>query len=69
MKKMLCGIVLLLFLVVVPVPAKAGISINIGIGLPPPIAFQAPPSVIVLPDTRDVYVVPDIDADLYFWSG
>jgi hypothetical protein len=36
--------------------------------LPPPIPFVAPPEVIVIPET-DVYVVPDIDADLFFWGG
>ena len=24
---------------------------------------------IVIPDTNDVYVVPDIDVDLFFWNG
>ncbi|MCX5806308.1 MAG: hypothetical protein NT010_09630 [Proteobacteria bacterium] len=37
--------------------------------LPPPLAFQAPPVVIVIPDTDNVYVVPDISADLFFWNG
>ncbi|OPY19248.1 MAG: hypothetical protein A4E74_00042 [Syntrophus sp. PtaB.Bin075] len=36
---------------------------------PPPILFEVPPDVIVMPDTRDVYVVPDIYIDLYFWNG
>ncbi|MCX5806307.1 MAG: hypothetical protein NT010_09625, partial [Proteobacteria bacterium] len=36
---------------------------------PPPLAFQAPPVVIVIPDTDNVYVVPDISADLFFWNG
>ena len=36
---------------------------------PPPIAFLAPPDVIVIPDTDDVYVVPDLDIDLFFWNG
>jgi len=52
-----------------PIPVMAGVSINIGIALPPPIAFSAPPSVIVMPETNGVYVDPDIDADLYFWNG
>ena len=37
----------------------AGVNIGIGISLPPPIVFEAPPDVIVLPDTNDAYVVPD----------
>ncbi len=36
--------------------------------LPPPVAFGAPPAVIVLPDTDDVYAVPDA-RDMYFWDG
>jgi hypothetical protein len=35
-----------------------------GFSLPPPIAFSGPPNVIVMPDTSDVYVVPDIDVEL-----
>jgi hypothetical protein len=69
MKKFLLGAIFLALTVVVPVPAMAGVSINIGIGLPPPVAFAAPPDVIVLPDTPDVYVVPGVDIDLFFWNG
>lgn len=36
---------------------------------PPPLGLQRPPDVIVLPDTDDVYVVPDINVDLFFWNG
>ena len=36
---------------------------------PPPLVFQTPPDVIVLPDTDYVYVVPDIAVDLFFWDG
>ena len=69
MKKSLLWTVLLALAMVSPIPAMAGVNVNIGIGLPPPVVFEAPPDVIVLPDTNDVYVVPDIDADLYFWDG
>jgi hypothetical protein len=37
--------------------------------LPPPLPFDAPPEVIVMPETNDVYVVPDINVDLFFWNG
>ena len=47
----------------------AQVGISVSIGLPPPIAFAAPPDVIVIPDTHDVYVVPGIDVDLFFWNG
>lgn len=36
---------------------------------PPPIALSAPPDVIVMPYTNDIYAVPDIDVDLFFWNG
>ncbi|MFA7013242.1 MAG: hypothetical protein WC202_09840, partial [Desulfobacterales bacterium] len=36
---------------------------------PPPIAFAGSPYLVVMPETYDVYVVPDISVDLFFWSG
>ena len=36
---------------------------------PPPIVFEEPPDVIVIPDTDGVYVVPDMNVDLFFWNG
>jgi hypothetical protein len=36
--------------------------------LPPPIPFIAPPNVVVLPGT-DVYVVPDVEVDVFFQGG
>jgi hypothetical protein len=44
-------------------PTMAAVDINAGISLPPPIVFEAPPEVIVMPDTSGVYVVADADAD------
>lgn len=69
MKNLLFGIMLLTLVIVVPIPTMAGVNIGIGISLPPPIVFEAPPDVIVIPDTNDVYVVPYIDVDLFFWNG
>jgi hypothetical protein len=71
MKKLLFGTILLVLAIVVPIPTMAGVSINIGIPIPPPppIPFAAPPEVIAMPETSGVYVVPDIDADLFFWNG
>jgi len=69
MKKLLFGTLLLALASVFPVMTMAAVDIRIGISLPPLIVFKAPPNVIVLPDTNDVYVVPDIDADLFFWNG
>jgi hypothetical protein len=69
MKRLLFEAILLALAIVVPVPTMAAIDIHIGIPLPPPIIFRAPPEVIVLPDTEDVYVAPDIDVELFFWNG
>jgi len=69
MKKLLLGTLFLAIIGIVPNPSIAGVNISIGISLPPVIAFQAPPDVIVIPDTNYVYAVPDIDVDLYFWNG
>jgi len=60
MKKLLLGAMLLGLAIVVPIPTMAAVDINVNIPLPPPIAFQAPPDVIAMPDTSDVYVAPDI---------
>jgi hypothetical protein len=46
----------------------AGVEVNVSIGLPPPIVFSAPPEMIVLPETY-VYVVPDVDVDIFFYNG
>jgi hypothetical protein len=67
--RILFGTMLLALAVVAPIPTMAQVGINTRITVPPPIAFKAPPDVIVIPDTNDVYVVPYIDADLFFWNG
>ena len=69
MKKSVCGTILLALAIVIPVPTMAGVDISIGISLPPPVVFETPPEVIALPDTSDVYVAPDVDAELFFWNG
>ena len=69
MTKLLLGTLLLALVLVVPLPTMAAVAINVNIPLPPPIVFAAPPDVIVMPDTNDVYVVPDIAGDMFFWNG
>ena len=69
MKKLLLGTISLALASMVSIPAMAGVKISVGIALPPAIVFQAPPDVIVLPDTNDVYAVPNINVDLFFWNG
>jgi len=66
--KVFFGTMLLALVIAVPIPTMAGVDIHVSIGLPPPIVFAAPPELIVLPDTY-VYVVPDIEVDLFFWNG
>jgi len=68
MKKLLFGTILLSLVLVFPIPTMARVNVGISISLPP-IVFAMPPSVVVLPDTYDVYAVPDIEVDLFFWSG
>jgi hypothetical protein len=68
MKQLLFATVLLALAIVVPVPTMAGVEVSVSIGLPPPIVFAAPPEMIVLPETY-VYVVPDIDVDIFFYNG
>jgi hypothetical protein len=69
MKKIVFGAIFFLLMSFSTAPAMAAVDISIGISLPPVIAFAAPPHVVVLPDTDDVYVVPEIDVDIFFWSG
>ena len=60
---------LLALLFAMPIPSMAGVNINLGFALPPPIVVNAPPDVVVLPYTNDVYVAPGLNADLFFWNG
>jgi len=69
MKRLVLRTILLALAVLVPISAMAQVSVSVGIPLPPPVVFQAPPAVIVLPDTPDVYAVPDVNVDLYFHNG
>jgi len=63
MKRLLFGTIFLALVSAFPVVTMAGVDINAGISLPPPIVFEAPPEVIVMPDTSGVYVVAVVDAD------
>ncbi len=69
MKRLLLGTIVLLLAIAVPISTMAQINVNINIPLPPPVEFSGPPDVIAMPETSGVYVVPDIDVDLYFWNG
>ncbi len=61
MKKLLLVSIFFTFAIIFPMPTMAGVDIHAGISLPPPIAVETPPEVIVMPDTRGVYVVADAD--------
>ncbi len=63
MKKSLLVSTFFTFAIIVPMPTMAGVDINAGISLPSPIVFEAPPEVMVMPDTSGVYVVAEVDAD------
>ncbi|HBH61058.1 MAG TPA: hypothetical protein DDX85_04810 [Nitrospiraceae bacterium] len=52
-----------MFAMIVPMPTMAGVDINAGISLPPPMVFDAPPEVIVMPDTSGDYIVAVVAAD------
>jgi hypothetical protein len=67
MKKLFFGTLLLALVAVVSIPTMARADVNVSIGLPP-IVFAAPPELIVLPET-DVYVVPEVGVDIFFWNG
>ncbi|MEN6469523.1 MAG: hypothetical protein ABFD45_11310, partial [Smithella sp.] len=68
MNKLLLGKVLLALTFISPAPAIAGVNVDVDISLPPPIIFAAPPALVVLPETY-VYVVPDVDVDIFFYGG
>jgi hypothetical protein len=68
MKKLFFGTILLALVIAVPLPTMVRADVNVVIALPPPIVFAAPPELIVLPDTY-VYVVPDAEAEIFFYNG
>ena len=68
MKIFLFGTMLLALSLTLPATTMARVNIDVSISLPPPIVFAAPPEVVVLPETY-VYVVPDLDVDIYFYGG
>jgi len=70
MRKFLYKIIVLSLVIFAPVSAMAEVDVrvNISIPLPPPIFFPAPPELVVIPETY-VYVVPDADIDIFFYSG
>ncbi|MCK7507359.1 MAG: hypothetical protein MZV70_27165 [Desulfobacterales bacterium] len=68
MKKLIFKIVFLTLVVLIPASLMAQVQVRINIPLPPPIIFPAPPHVVVIPET-DVYAVPDVNDDIFFYGG
>lgn len=52
------------FAIVVPMPTMAGVDIHAGISMPPPIVFEAPQKIRVMPDKSGVYLVAAVDTDM-----
>lgn len=69
MKTTLLTMLVLALALTLPVSARTEVHFSVEFSLPAPVVFQAPPEVIVLPDTDVVYVVPDIEFDIFFWDG
>lgn len=68
MKKILPGTVVLALLLACSLPAAARVDVNVSITMPPPVAFAAPPQMVVIPETY-VYAVPEVDVDIFFYEG
>lgn len=68
MKKTIVKIILCSVFLFAASSALAEVRVHINIPLPPPLIFPAPPHVVVIPDTN-VYVVPDIRDDIFFYGG
>jgi hypothetical protein len=67
-KNVLLGTMLLSLVLLFPIPTMAGVDVGISISLPPLIVFAGPPEVVVIPETN-VYVIPDVDVDIFFYNG
>ncbi|OGP66635.1 MAG: hypothetical protein A2031_09680 [Deltaproteobacteria bacterium RBG_19FT_COMBO_43_11] len=70
MKKLFFGTMLLALVIVVPISTMAmgRVDVGVSIPLPPPIIFPGPPQLVVIPETN-VYAVPDVDVDVFFYGG
>ena len=69
MKQIALLMVCLFFVVGMALVGRAEVNVSIGVPPPPPLAFPAPPDVVVVPsEASDVYLVPNT-AGLYFFGG
>ena len=69
MNKIFAALLFLTLAALLPQTLRAEVNISIGFAVPEPLYFGSPPEVIVLPDTQNVYVVPESDFELFFWNG
>lgn len=71
MNKLFFEKILLTLIFVLPTSASAmggRVDVGVSIPLPPGIVFSSPPEMVVIPETY-VYVVPDVDVDIFFYGG
>lgn len=68
MRKFFSTTLLLTAALLLPMPVGAGVDVGVSISLPPLIVFSGPPEVVVIPETN-VYAVPDVDVDIFFYEG
>jgi len=67
-KRFLLGALALVLVLASPLPTTARTDRDIHVSLPPAIVYAEPPQLIVLPETY-VYVVPDLEMDVFFYGG
>jgi hypothetical protein len=77
LKRLLFAAMFLASVMIVSLPAMAQVNIDVGplatseyLEVPPVTSeYIEAPDVIPLPETDNVYVVPDLDIDVFFWNG
>lgn len=57
------------FIVLSSTAAKADINVNIGINGIPSVSVSADATVVLIPDTPDVYFVDNSQEDIFLWNG
>ena len=62
MKKLLLVSICFTSAIVFPMPTTARVDLSAGISLPPPIVFEAPPEILMMPDAGGLFVVAEVDA-------
>lgn len=70
MKKMIFEAIILVLILAFPISTMANgrMEVGVSIPMPPPIVFDGPPYVVVIPQTY-AYFVPAIDVDIFFFEG